>query len=240
MARYYLSYRAQIALQEEVSALHAQIMANHQEDGAADAENRQSENEADASMKLKELHDQMQRYNRDYVFWLTISGTEMSYPVVQRDNSYYLTHDFYGKKNAHGALFVDEGFASNGNILLIHGHHMKDGTMFAGLKQYKNADWRKEHLEAELFREQDQLNYHFFAGLRVDLTDSDSFVYEKLPSGVEAEEAIESYLQEVKKFAFWYEEPEYVKGDHLLILSTCDYGTADERLVIYGISHQEK
>ena len=43
--------------------------------------------------------------NEDYVAYLYIPDTEIEYPVVQRNNSYYLNHNFYGEKNAHGTIF---------------------------------------------------------------------------------------------------------------------------------------
>ena len=46
--------------------------------------------------------------NPDLVGWLELGGENaFSAPVVQRDNTYYLKHDFYGKEDRHGAVFLD-------------------------------------------------------------------------------------------------------------------------------------
>ena len=65
--------------------------------------------------------------NPDYVFWLWIPGTNISYPVVKNTiPGYYLNHTFSGKENPCGSIFCGEG-AEN---LIIYGHNMKDGSMF--------------------------------------------------------------------------------------------------------------
>ena len=46
--------------------------------------------------------------NPDLVGWLELGGEEgFSAPVVQRDNDYYLRHDFYGRESRHGTVFLD-------------------------------------------------------------------------------------------------------------------------------------
>lgn len=84
--------------------------------------------------------------NEDYVAYLYIPDTEIEYPVVQRNNSYYLNHNFYGEKNAHGTIFLDENCSTEDPVLLLHGHHMKDGTMFGSLKQYRDKEIGRAHV----------------------------------------------------------------------------------------------
>ena len=77
--------------------------------------------------------------NPDTVAWVYIPGTKISYPVVQgTDNDYYLTHDFDGDAGwlaNYGAVFMD--YRNNPNwsdqCYFIYGHHMNDGSMFAGI-----------------------------------------------------------------------------------------------------------
>lgn len=77
--------------------------------------------------------------NPDTVAWVYIPGTSISYPVVKgTDNDYYLTHDFDGAAGwlaNYGAIFMD--YRNNPNwsdkCYFIYGHHMNDGSMFAGI-----------------------------------------------------------------------------------------------------------
>lgn len=170
--------------------------------------------------------------NSDYVMWIQIADTVVDYPVVHRDNSYYLKHDFYGKKSNHGTIFLDENCDSTGNILLLHGHHMKDGTMFGGLKNYKKEEFRNDHKELTLDRIGRVETYEIFAAALIDLLTSERFCYEELPDG---EEETRIYLQQLKEAAFWYEEPQWEEDKQLVILSTCDYGTKEQRMIVVAI-----
>lgn len=86
-------------------------------------------------LRISESFQKLRQQNRDVVGWLSIAEV-LDEPVLQRDNSFYLTHDASGQKNATGALFLDEG--CNLRIptphLVIHGHNMKEGAMFGSLK----------------------------------------------------------------------------------------------------------
>ena len=89
---------------------------------------------------LPEMRELAQK-NPDTVGWIGISGTVLL-PVVYRDNTFYLDHDFTRSKNASGTLFPDENSPINADTqnLLIHGHSMNDGSMFGILTHYRKLD----------------------------------------------------------------------------------------------------
>lgn len=165
--------------------------------------------------------------NADYVAYLYIPDTEIEYPVVQRNNTYYLNHNFYEEKNAHGTIFLDENCSTEDPVLLLHGHHMKDGTMFGGLKQYRNKEFRQAHGEIFLDMGEGFDTYEVFAIMQIDLTKEDYFAYEEIPKDADS---LTQYRKQIRKYATWYEEPE--QEDKLLLLSTCAYGSEDERMVV--------
>lgn len=172
--------------------------------------------------------------NPDYIGWIQIPGTEINNPVVQRDNSYYLTHDFMGENSKHGTIFLDEKCRVEDQFLLIHGHHMKDGTMFGSLKSFKKADYRKEHSQM-VWSVEEEVAYRIFAGAQIDLLDPNHFYYGDLP---QTAAEIPDYLEQLKATAFWYDEIEWAEDSHFVILSTCDYGSEDERLIIVAVEEK--
>ncbi len=94
--------------------------------------------------------------NSDYLFWLYIPGTEVNYPVVRRDNQYYLNHTFYGEENPCGSIFT--GCITVGGCggdmeenTIIHGHNMRDGSMFGGLKKYEEGQYYQDHPELWIY-----------------------------------------------------------------------------------------
>lgn len=75
---------------------------------------------------------------------IEIANTKIDYNVaIAPDNDYYINHNSKGSKSAAGAIYadfraLDEDRRSN---LIIYGHNMKNGTMFADLHKYEDADF---------------------------------------------------------------------------------------------------
>ncbi|MCL2884189.1 MAG: class B sortase, partial [Oscillospiraceae bacterium] len=85
--------------------------------------------------------------NSDLRGWITYKSNfandflKINYPIVYSgDNDYYLHHDFYKAANAYGCLFFDKNNKLNSpadmnKALIIYGHDMVNGQMFAGLNK---------------------------------------------------------------------------------------------------------
>ena len=238
LLHYYYQGKEQKELLSELAALRQKAVGEEsgKDDRAAqqpsEAENPREDAGAYSPQQLKALYESMKDINEDYVLWVSIPGTEIDYPVVYLDNEYYLKHDFYDRRNARGTVFLDESCDPQGAYLLLHGHHMKDGSMFAALTAFQDKTFRKEHPEAVILQEGTKRQYRFFAGAKVDLTDEKSFLYEKLPAD---QKQLEAYVDDLSLRCFWYEKPELEANAGLLVLSTCDYGTEDQRLVLFAL-----
>ena len=85
--------------------------------------------------------------NADCIGWLSIDGTNISYPVMHtpKEPQKYLRRNFYGKYSQSGVPFLDGRCSTNGGNLIIYGHNMKNGTMFSDLKKYLNTDFLNSH-----------------------------------------------------------------------------------------------
>ena len=62
----------------------------------------------------------------DYVAYLYIPDTEIEYPVVQRNNSYYLNHNFYEEKNIHEKNILIRTVSAG----TVYGHKIKENYRF--------------------------------------------------------------------------------------------------------------
>ena len=103
---------------------------------------------------------------------LLYTSNVLDLPVVYRNNSYYLTHDFNKNKSTAGTIFLDENhpMTERTQNLLLHGHNMKDGTMFGRLAQYeKNLEYLKAHAFIDFSTLWHQERYVVFAVLDVSL-----------------------------------------------------------------------
>ena len=93
-----------------------------------------TETEERASMSDRFLP--LMRRNQDVIGWLSYPMfSEMDFAVVQRDNAYYMDRAFSGEHNIAGTVFLDESnlIRPRDKNLILHGHNMKNGTMFGRL-----------------------------------------------------------------------------------------------------------
>lgn len=228
LLRYYGAYQKQKEMDTTVAALREVPQESGREGG----------HNADDNGAWQEIYERnfirLKAMNPDYMAWITVPDTDLYYPVVQRDNSYYLNHDFKQQVNSHGAIFMDESCSQDDGVILLHGHHMKDGTMFGGLKKYKREKFRQEHDILYLDWGNGDETYKVFAAALIDLTDEEYFHYNELP---DKDEDTEEYLRELKRNSFWYDDNIEIDGQ-VVLLSTCEYGTAEQRLVIGAVAKE--
>ena len=85
--------------------------------------------------------------NADCIGWLSIDGTNISYPVMHTpsDPQKYLRRNFYGKYSQSGVPFLDGRCDIQSTNLIIYGHNMRNGTMFSNLKRYMDGDFLNAH-----------------------------------------------------------------------------------------------
>lgn len=85
--------------------------------------------------------------NTDCIGWLSIDGTNISYPVMYtpHDPQKYLRRNFYGKHSQSGVPFLDGRCNLQSTNLIIYGHNMRNSTMFSDLKRYVDRDFLNVH-----------------------------------------------------------------------------------------------
>ena len=109
---------------------------------AAEAESEPTEQSA-AERNIQALIAE----NADCIGWLSIDGTNISYPVMYTPSEpqKYLRRNFYGKYSQSGVPFLDGRCDLQSTNLIIYGHNMRNGTMFSNLKQYVDRDFLNAH-----------------------------------------------------------------------------------------------
>ncbi len=102
---------------------------------------------ANSSAKKKTAPNwkKLRKINKDIKGWISVNDTKIDYPILQsksdnRHRQFYLNHNYLKQytPRGFGSIFIDyrskKGMDSK-NIVL-HGHHMEDGTMFGDLMKY--------------------------------------------------------------------------------------------------------
>ncbi len=88
-------------------------------------------------LNIRDAFTKLRQQNGDVVGLLTIDGV-LEETIVQRNNTYYLTHNAKGMYGAGGAIFVDESITLKKppENLLLRGQVTVEGKLFAPLLQY--------------------------------------------------------------------------------------------------------
>lgn len=170
------------------------------------------------------VQQSLSEINPDYIGWIEIAGTGISYPVVQgADNDKYLKTTFEGESNSSGAIFLDyrtsKDFTSPHTI--IYGHNMKNGTMFGGLTAYLEEGYLAANsLLTITTADGCAMEYQIFAAKVVDMYDP---VYTVDFAGEE----------DFAAFALGLGAPQ--GASRVLTLSTCTGGERTQRVVVHAV-----
>lgn len=193
--------------------------------------NIQMDDESPEQQKIDEKS--LALINPEYRLWLSVPGTGIDYPVVQHeDNQYYLTHNFHQEEQISGSIFADcttVPLAADNTI--IYGHNMKDGSMFAGLKKYKEEAFYKENPVIRLFYRGKWLECPILSCQVRNENDAGAYRANLL------QEEWASYLKEMQERSV-YDTGIVLNGNEKLItLSTCSQ--KGKRLIVQAIMREE-
>ena len=183
--------------------------------------------------ELTELY----RQNNDLVGWICVEDTNINYPVMQsKDNpNFYLKHGFDKAYTDYGCPYVQENCDMElpSDNIIIYGHHMNDGSMFAGLMKFKDKNFWEKHKTVSFDTLTDRQTYEVIAVFKtVVYTDSpDSFKYYHFINA-ETDEDFTAYVEKCKKLSLYETGITAEYGDKLLTLSTCEYSRTNGRLVV--------
>lgn len=174
--------------------------------------------------------------NKDFVAWLSIPGTVISYPVVRSDDTaYYLGHLFNGKKSKLGCLFSlkSSDYQRPSQNIAIYGHHLSHSdAMFSTLIDYKQEAYYAEHSVITLDSIYGRRSYRIFAVLNMKVSD-----WDPATASFGSGKAFLQFVNRAKRKALYSTGVEVKEDDHILTLITCDrsYGGASGRLIVMAI-----
>lgn len=167
--------------------------------------------------------------NDDFVGWLCIPDTDINYPVMHTtdDPEWYLRRNFYGEYSESGVPFLDFRCSLDSDNLIIYGHNMMNGTMFAGLRGYVQKDFCEQHPIIEFQTADGGAEYQVFAVAWIKSNDD----WYKFVNADSTEDFNESVEKVADKSLFVVEEvPTF--GSQILTLSACYDSANNGRLLV--------
>lgn len=176
------------------------------------------------------LHEE----NPDCIGWITIEGTRIDYPVMYRpgDKNYYLHRDFNGEYSANGCLYLaEECVPGDSDNLIIYGHHMNSGKMFADLEKYKDEEFYKEHQVIQFRTIWGNEEYEVLAAFTTPVYTGNDFNYYNFIKAQKGED-YEYFIREIKRKGIYETQITACYGEKLLTLSTCEYSQKNGRMVV--------
>ncbi len=174
--------------------------------------------------------------NNDAIGWLKIDGTGIDNVVMYAPDEIekYLHTDFYGSYSYRGCLYVDEYcniFRSDN--LIIHGHNMKDGSMFGGLMYYIDEGFYKEHKYISFDTIYEKQTYEIVAAIKTAIPAEGEHCFRYYEyTGTDDSNMFNEYVKFIEKNRLYATDASLMEGDSILTLSTCAYHEDDGRFIV--------
>ena len=181
-------------------------------------------------------YDGLWQQNNDLGGWLYIPDTVVDYPVMfTPDNwEYYLRKGFDKKYATSGCLFIGEGCVPSANQVLIHGHRMNDGSMFAALLSYADETFGLDHSTIYYDTLTDEGTYQLlgaFYSRIYNVKETGVFRYYQY-NNLTQPDIFDEFVSQVQAASLYDTGVDAVYGDKLLTLSTCSYHEKNGRFVV--------
>ena len=173
----------------------------------------------------------LREVNPDVVGWILIPDTVINYPLMQGgDNNYYLKRTWDEKKNAVGSIFLE--YLNNPDLTdfntIVYGHNMKNGSMFASIREYRNREYWEKHPYVYILSDQGVYRYEIFSSYLAKV-DSNTYAL-----GFSGEESKAAFLNNAILDSVIQTDVEPEVTDRILTLSTCSGRGHTTRWVVHA------
>lgn len=187
------------------------------------------EEQQEESINLEKLYE----LNNDFIGWLKINGTNISYPVMQTDSNrkdYYLRKNFYKEYSQLGTPYIAEycNVQTSDNVI-IYGHHITNYQVFGELEKYKKKEFYDNHKIINFNTIYENADYEIIAVFKTVAYTGFKY-YQFINSS--SEDEFNTFIKRCKELSFYNTGKTAKYGDKLLTLSTCEYSAKNGRLVV--------
>ena len=185
---------------------------------------------------------QLLKANPDTIGWINIPNTIIDFVVVKPqdgvDSEYYLHRDFYGNYSKYGTVFMDRRSSLDAKNLIIHGHHMQDGRMFANLAYYVE---RGENYGINFYKKTpvftfntiyEKSKWKIISFFKTNTLESQGTPFNYLRGDFVSDYDFLNFVYELRVRSLVNCPVDVNEDDTILTLSTCSYDFEDFRTVI--------
>ena len=157
----------------------------------------------------------------------------VDYPVLQSgpdDPEYYLRRNYMGEWRTAGSLFFQSDCVRESRSLVVFGHNISDGTMFAYLPQFMRGENSQKRGNIRLQTRDGVRHYRIEAVLETDIY--------KVPfnrTTFTGDEDFLSFAESLLGQAAVTTGIPITADSRLLVLVTCSYSWPDARYVVVAV-----
>lgn len=179
--------------------------------------------------------------NQDIYAWIVVPGTNIDYPVLSsgldKATDFYLDHNLDGSYGPYPGCIYSQNTYNNTNFLdfnlVLYGHNMKNGTMFAGLHKYEDMSFFEENTKIYVYTPEMKYEYEIFAAYPTD----DMLLFEKYnySSDFGKIQYLDEVLAQRSANAHIREDLVPTYEDKIITLSTCIAGQDTKRWMVQGL-----
>lgn len=174
--------------------------------------------------------------NPDTIGWITVPNTVIDYVVVKpqedKDPEYYLYRDFYGNDTKYGTIFMDYRSKLDSKNLILHGHHMQDGRMFANLKNFEDLDFYKSTPTFTFNTIYEKSEWKIISIFKTNTLDYQGDFFNYLRGSFQNDYDFLNFVYQIRERSIIDCPVSVNENDTLVTLSTCAYDFEEFRFVV--------
>lgn len=160
----------------------------------------------------------------EVVAWIEVPGTSIDEPIAQAmpdAPNVYLYRDVFGQ-GAYGTPNIDCECTIDSRFVMVYGHHMSDGSVFAEFADFIDESYAREHNRVIVYKRSGEI-----LELEVCAVDAVNASRERLVINQESdfEQIVESADLKLANA---------IEVGQLFAFTTCSYQTANSRTTVYA------
>lgn len=227
--------------QKDEAELPEEIVETTEETTEAEPETEEEPEETtepeETGPQILEVLQEPYAENSDLAGWIQIPDTMINYPVMYTpdDGEKYIYADFEGNFDVGGLPFIEDGCSLDpeSDNLIIYGHNMKNGSMFADLMKYTDRSFWEAHPTIHFATLYEARTYEIIAAFydRVYYKSEDCFKFYQFIDA-ETEEDFNEAMTYYQENSLYDTGVTATYGDNLITLVTCTYHVENGRFVV--------
>lgn len=170
----------------------------------------------------------------DLYGWITVSGTNINYPIMQADdNDYYLNHSYNGSILGAGAIFADftcEPKLMHNRNLVVFGHHMSNSSMFHQLDNFLKESFFMNNGKVTVYTLDGMYTYEIFS-----IYETNKY-YPYITTYFSSADKFIEFAETMEHNSIYHKEDVVFNAtSRLLTLSTCNNRFSNGRLAVHAV-----